>query len=97
MAGRLRSLDSILIRCTHSLDGRKYCLFIFVFFCPLQYSMSLDTYFKAALIKYQEKWGEGMVGAGGLGMRATVVVAMAMVVVVASTGVKNKQQNTYDI
>jgi hypothetical protein len=41
------------------------------FFSPLQYSMSLDTYFKSCSNQIPRKWGEKE-GVGGLGMRATV-------------------------
>ena len=48
-----RGEGSLLIRCnalnTRMLDGSIASLSSF--FGPLQYSMSLDTYFKAALIK----------------------------------------------
>ena len=69
-----RGEDSLLIRCnalTHA-GGRKYCLFILIFWY-ITVSMFLDTYFTAALIKYQENGGrkEGL-GLGGLGTRATV-------------------------
>ena len=51
---------------TYALDGSIASLSSI----PLQYSMSLDTYFKVALIKYQQN-GDGEAGWGlGLGLVA---------------------------